>query len=116
MRLLPLILALAACCGACGKQQDPACVQADCQKLYVALPANFIIDLAANAHVTLNPAAGHFAVFCSLADARQGLADANLAGDWRIYSLKGSFEELAEPAGDGQYRLAVPAELDDWID
>lgn len=113
MRLFPLVLALALACGACARR---APVPEDCPRLYALLPGNFIVDVAAGAHVTLNPAAGEFALFCSPAGAAKALEAAKLPGDWRVYSLKGNFAEIAETAEDGQIRLAAPAEVEDWVE
>lgn len=82
---------------------------------YVILPGNYIIDLAAGARVGLNPQNGDFRLFVSPELARRALRDAGFKGDWRVYRMAGNINEIGEPTGDGQYRLAIPAEVDDWL-
>lgn len=113
MRFLCLFIFLAFCASGCAQN---APTQTDCPKVYIILPDNFIIDLVAGADVIVNPAIQEFALFCSSAQAREVLQKSGL-DNWRVYSLKGDFTELAEPVPghDQIYRLAVPAQVEDWI-
>lgn len=87
---------------------------AGCDAMYVILPDNYVIDLAAGAKIVLNPAAHEFALFCSPDDARAALGRAAPDGDWRVYQLNGSFNDLARSRGN-DYSLAQPAEIVDWV-
>lgn len=113
MRRLLLLALLAAGCAR--PAPIPKAPPEDCRTLYVILPGNFIVDLAAGAHVALNPSVDEFVLFCSPASAAKALHAAALPGDWRVYRMKGNFEEIAEMAENGQPRLAVSAEADDWL-
>lgn len=118
-----LLFALAACSHGGDDKTASVIARPDCPHPLVALPDNFIIDLAADSIVTLNPARRRFALFCSVKEAREALA-ADLAANrieggedrWRVYSLKGTYEELARPCGNGQVCLGAPAELLEWVD
>lgn len=120
---LILLFALAACSHGGDAKNAVVTARPDCPHPLVALPDNFIIDLAAGSVVTLNPARRRFALFCSAKEAREALA-ADLAANriegeedrWRVYSLKGTYEELARPCGNGQFCLGEPAELLEWVD
>lgn len=93
-----------------------------CETPYVVLPDNFIIDLAAGSEVALNPARQQFALFCTASEAREALsADVGSGrldprGQWRVYILDGKFGDMAVPCGDGQFCLATPATLRDWVE
>lgn len=124
MRALIIIFLLALCgCSRGGDDYSPAVIaRSDCPHPLVVLPDNYIIELAADAAVELNPAARQFALFCSVKEAREALA-ADLAakrvegeGRWRVYSLDGTYEELAKPCGSGQACLGRPARLLEWVD
>lgn len=109
--LISLLLAL----GACAAKHDPQTV---CNEMFIILPDNYVIDLAAGATVILDPAVQEFAIFCTRTEAQaalEGHAQA-LPGAWRIYTLKGEFTEVAKPDGKGKYSLAKPAEVGDWVE
>lgn len=110
-RLLVLLLAIVLCACAKGRvSTPPGCGNG----MYVILPDNYVIELAAGAKVVLNPAVHEFALFCTPDDARAALDRAAPDGDWRIYQLGGSFGELARIRGN-DYSLAQPAEITDWV-
>lgn len=120
--LVFLLCALAACAKNGKLESAPPIQMPKCETPYVALPDNFIIDLAAGAEVALNPARQQFALFCSPADARGALA-ADISsgrldsrGQWRVYILDGKFGDIAVPCGDGQFCLATPAVVKDWVE
>lgn len=108
------LLALMLLCAACARHAPPA--QADCPALYTILPDNFIIDVAAGSQVMLNPAADKFPLFCSPAEAKKALAKGDLPKNWRVYSLEGSFADIGGIADNGQYMLAAPALVKDWVE
>lgn len=109
-RLSVLLLVVLLCACARGRVSTPP----GCDSMYVILPDNYVVDLAAGAKVVLNPAVHEFALFCSPGDARVALDRAAPDGDWRIYRLGGSFGELARIRGN-DYSLAQPAEITDWV-
>lgn len=112
MRILLATLFLGCLCACAGRQHSqPA---PDCEALYVILPGNFIVDLAAGSRVILDPAVQEFALFCTDREARDALANVQPAGDWRIFRLDGEFAELGRQRGSG-YILAKPAEAIDWL-
>lgn len=86
--------------------------------LYVLAPGNYIVDLAANARVRLDPAWHEFELYCSLAEAGAALDDdarlgKKLREQWRIYTLAGNANELAAYEA-GKRVLKAPAILDGW--
>lgn len=114
-----LYLVLCGCAGSKVEMPVQIAQPQHCEALYVILPGNFVIDVAAGSRVALNPAIQEFAVFCSVQDAQQALRDeADKSGlkmeDWRVYRLDGSFEELASPGENGRHRLIKQADIADW--
>lgn len=90
----------------------------NCPVLYVLAPDNYIIDLAANARVMLDPAWHEFGLYCSHAEAGAALeADAargvKLPEQWRIYTLDGNADELVRYE-NGRRVLKAPATLSGW--
>lgn len=93
----------------------------ECPKLYVLLPENYIIDLAAGSRVSLNPAFHEFIVFCSPEEAmrmrekgiRQGLLQSNQR--WVVYELEGNPAELASWRHGTTLCLKNSALVQDWI-
>lgn len=90
----------------------------NCPVLYVLAPENYIIDLAANARVRLDPAWHEFELYCSHAEAGAALdADAargiKLPDQWRIYTLDGNAGELVRYE-NGRRVLKAPATLSGW--
>lgn len=106
---LALICLLCACC-ACSRTPP------GCDTLYVILPDNYIVDVAAGSQVVLDPSSQDFAVFCSPKNAQAALEAADPYGDWRVYSLEGEYEDLAQDVGGGQYLLRRPAKVNDWVE
>lgn len=89
----------------------------NCTQLYVLAPENYIVDLAADANVILDPAWHEFIIYCSPSEAKSALN--SLAGklrpeQWRIYSLEGTADELVR-FEDGRRILACPAKLAGWV-
>lgn len=118
MRFLLFCLA-GACLLACAPQarQAPApALPPLARELYVLLPGNFIVDLAAGDEVWLDPSRHDFILFASPREARQ-FRDKNVAGDsgqWRVYRLEGESSELAERKS-GWLLLRQRAKVADWI-
>lgn len=92
----------------------------DCPVLYVLAPANYIIELAADSRVILDPAWHEFVLYCSSAAARKAQDEmvklgAVRPGEWRVFILEGSYEELAK-IENGCMILASPARLQTWLE
>lgn len=87
-----------------------------CDNMYVLLPDNYVIDLAAGAKVLLDPSSQEFALFCSAMKAQQALQKAGPQGNWRVYGVDGDFNEIVRELGAGQYILKRPAQVRDWVD
>lgn len=85
-----------------------------CDSMYVILPDNYVIDLAAGAKIVLNPAVHEFALFCSPQDAQVALKRGAPAGEWRVYRLAGAFGDIARVRGN-DYALSQPTEITDWV-
>lgn len=121
-----LLFILLFCLGACshGTEESPVVVAGrSCPSPLVVLPDNYVVELAAGSIVELNPARQQFALFCTVEEAREAL-QADIAaqridgeeGRWRIYSLNGTYEQLARPCGNGQACLGQPATVLEWVD
>ena len=102
--LLTIACALAAC-----SRTPPGC-----DNLYVILPDNYVIDLAAGAKVLLDPSAQEFALFCSAMKAQRAINEAGVQGNWRVYGLDGDFDEIVRELGAERYILRRPAQVRDW--
>lgn len=103
------------------KRAQPAPVVAkNCPNLHVLAPANYIIELAADANVILDPAWHEFALYCSPDKAGSALdkmvkSGAVRKGDWSVYILEGSYEDLVKME-NGRMNLAGPARLKTWLE
>lgn len=107
-------------CAATGPSTAPLPPDRDCQEVYTVAPGNYIIDIAGGSMVVLDPAVQDFPLFCSPEEARTGLKTAldNGAlpkGDWRVYRLNGSLQEIGQQHAPDQYSLARMARLVDWV-
>lgn len=89
---------------------------ANCDELYVILPGNYVIDLAAGAKVLIDPASQEFALFCTAVKAQQALNRSKIPGDWRVYKMAGAFSEIAQPQANGDIKLIKPDEVIDWVE
>lgn len=107
------VITLALLLSACAPKQNS---QVECRQVYVILPDNFVIDLAAGSTVTLDPAMQEFALFCNQEEALTALETVapKLPGGWRIYTLKEEFSEIGKRRGQEEYILIKPAQLADW--
>ncbi|MDR2573589.1 MAG: SON protein [Desulfovibrio sp.] len=121
MRLLPLflVLLLASCTGKSPTPQ-PSPGAAACLALYTFAPGNYIMDIAAGAEVVLDPGVQEFPLFCGPAAARDYVNRETAAGrlpdgDWRIYLLEGTFEDIVHETNDGRYSLKRLASAVDWV-
>lgn len=109
LALLPLLL-LCACAAKQMPQESPS-------RLFVILPDNYVIDLAAGSEVIIDPAAQEFALFPSVAAAAKALAAAqNLPGSWGVFEISGDPAEIARPHGSGEYVLVKPAQVLEWVE
>ena len=128
MKRFPVILAPALLgsllmlggCATTGPNTAPLPPDRDCQEVYTVAPGNYIIDIAGGSMVVLDPAVQDFPLFCSPEEARAGLKTAMdngalPAGDWRIYRLNGTLQEIGQQPEPGHYSLARMARLVDWV-
>lgn len=119
--LLFFCLFCAACARTEGGTEIGAAEQPDvenCPVIYVLAPANYIVDIAADARVRLDPAWHEFELFCSLAEAGEALGANIRQGrsqpeQWRIYTLEGDVSDLVKYE-NGRRVLAQPAILSGW--
>ena len=109
MRKLVLIIALIVL-AACSR------APAGCDHMYVLLPDNYMIDLAAGAKVLLDPSSQEFALFCSAMKAQKALEQAGPDGNWRVYGVDGDFNEIVRELGAERYILRRPARVTDWVE
>lgn len=86
-----------------------------CDNLYVILPDNYVIDLAAGAKVLLDPSSQEFALFCSAMKAQKAINEAEATGDWRVYGVDGDFNDIVRELGAERYILRRPAQVRDWV-
>lgn len=108
---------------ACGRMppQAPALPAPECVKLYVLLPANYIIDLEAGSELFLNPSVHEFIVFCKPEDAktaRELAVSQKLlpqSSRWVVYELEGEPAEIAAACHDSALCLRTSAKVIDWI-
>lgn len=110
LALLPLLL-LCACAAKQAPQYRPG-------RLYVILPDNYVIDLAAGSQVIIDPAAQEFALFSSSGHAAKALAAAapGLPGSWAVFEIAGDPAEIARARGSGEYVLIKPAQVIEWVE
>lgn len=107
--LLPLVV-LCACAAKQMPQEPPA-------RLFVILPDNYVIDLAAGSEIIIDPSAQEFALFPSAAAAAKALATAeNLPGSWGVFEIAGDPAEIARPRGSGEYVLIKAAQVREWVE
>lgn len=82
---------------------------------YVILPANFIIDLAADSTVQLNPGVQDFIIYPGSQEAKTAFTKARLNRDeWRVYRVEGDFAEITRTCGPNLYCLTIPSRIVDW--
>lgn len=91
-----------------------------CPFVYVYAPGNYIIDIASGAEVVLDPGVRDFELFCSPGEARTAITAAVdkgtlPEGDWRIYRLDGSLDDLAHKLPHRRYQLNRMAQVVDWV-
>ena len=102
MKRFPVILAPALLgsllmlggCATTGPNTAPLPPDRDCQEVYTVAPGNYIIDIG------LKTAMDNGAL---------------PAGDWRIYRLNGTLQEIGQQPEPGHYSLARMARLVDWV-
>lgn len=101
--------------------ETPAAVQGSCETAYAYAPGGYIINIVSGDAVILDPTSNDFYLFCTPNEARKHLAKrieerALPAGDWRIYKVYGTWNELVTEISPGTFLLNVPAPLVDWVD
>lgn len=113
MRWLVFLLMALTC--ACAAKQAPQEMPA---RLYVILPDNYVIDLAAGSNVVIDPAAQEFALFATPAQAASALAAAapGLSGSWGIFEIGGDPADVARPQSSGEYELIKPVQVREWVE
>lgn len=120
------ILVLGLLSGCAVRKEDSAPVQPTtlptteaCPVLHVLAPGNYIVDIAAEANVVLDPAWHEFRLYCDKLKAREALeamtGNGLQPGQWRIYTLEGSPRDIAK-IENGRLILAKPARLAGWLE
>lgn len=122
MKIIAIISLFLLVAGCAGKQRAAeSTFPAACERLYVLLPENYVIDLAAGSTITLNSSAHEFVVFCSPAEAsaarKKALAEGILSGknNWLIFALAGEPSELAMRCHENGLCLRNSANVEDWV-
>lgn len=92
---------------------------AGCATLYTYAPGNYIVDIASGEDVILDPAVQDFELFCTQKEAHLALETELLEkrlekGDWIIYRVEGTPEEIATRADNGKLMLDRMTALIDW--
>ena len=110
---------------ACSKSQPaqeaaPAAPVEPCPFVYTYAPGNYIVDIASGSEVLLDPGVQEFDLFCSPGAARAAVNEALrlgilTEGDWRIYRVEGSMEEIGQRQGNNQHTLARMTQIVDWV-
>lgn len=110
---------------ACNKAQPtqdvaPATPVEPCPYVYTYAPGNYIIDIASGSEVLLDPGVQEFDLFCSPGDARAAVNEAVrlgvlTEGDWRIYRVEGSMEEIGQRQRNNQHTLTRMTQIVDWV-
>ena len=114
-------LALVACVKAQPEQDvAPAAPVEPCPFVYTYAPGNYIVDIASGSEVLLDPGVQEFDLFCSPGAARAAVNEALrlgilTEGDWRIYRVEGSMEEIGQRQGNNQHTLARMTQIVDWV-
>lgn len=91
-----------------------------CPFVYVYAPGNYIVDIASGSQVILDPGVQEFDLFCSPGEARAAVNEAVrlgilTEGDWRIYRLEGSMEEIGQRQRNNQHTLTRMTQIVDWV-
>ena len=114
-------LALVACTkGQPGPEAASTAPVEPCPLVYTYAPGNYIVDIASGSEVLLDPGVQEFDLFCSPSDARAAVNEALrlgilTEGDWRIYRVEGSMEEIGQRLGKNQHTLARMTQIVDWV-
>ena len=114
-------LTLVACTkGQNAQDSTPAAPVDPCPFVYTYAPGNYIIDIASGSEVILDPGVQEFDLFCSPGEARAAVNEALrlgvlTEGDWRIYRVDGSMEEIGVRLRKNQHTLARMTQIVDWV-
>lgn len=117
MRIL-LVLFLCVITLGCAAKTPQKAIASHCHEAWVYAPAAYILDLASNSEVLLNPAVHDFPLYCSAKEAEEalskGIASKELPdGDWALFRLAGDYSALVRFEGDKAI-LKEMAVLVDW--
>lgn len=99
----------------------PPTAQGNCEAAYAYAPGAYIINIVSGDAVILDPTSNDFYLFCTPAEARKHL-DKRIAekalppGDWKVYRVYGTWDELVTEISPGNFLLNVPAPIVDWVD
>ena len=101
-------------------ENEPLPPAEPCPFVYVVAPGNYIVDIASGSEVVLDPGVSEFELFCSPGAARAAVdyavARGSLPeGDWRIYRLDGSMEEIGQRQRNNQHTLTRMTQIVDWV-
>lgn len=120
--LLAFILLSAGCVASSPNQGVDAGMPASgqCDAAYAYAPGAYVINIVSGDAVILDPMSNDFFLFCTPEAAQKHLdkrvAEKNLPqGDWKIYRVYGTWNELASEVAPNTYLLNVPAPLVDWV-
>ena len=114
-------LALVACTKAQPAQDAaPAAPVEPCPFVYTYAPGNYIVDIASGSEVILDPGVQEFDLFCSPGDARAAVNEALrqgilTEGDWRVYRVEGTMEEIGQRQPNNKHTLARMTQIVDWV-
>ncbi len=114
-------LALVACTKGQPSQDAASAAPVEpCPFVYTYAPGNYIVDIASGSEVLLDPGVQEFDLFCSPGYARAAVNEALrlgilTEGDWRIYRVEGSMEEIGQRLGKNQHTLARMTQIVDWV-
>lgn len=117
--LIAVSVMLSACAAEKGYIEPAALQPVGCEKLYTYAPGNYIVDIAGGEDVIIDPAAQDFHLYCTASDARlaleKELQEGRLEnGDWKIYMVEGTSDEVAVYSRKDGYMLNRMTALIDW--
>lgn len=115
---------LTAACAASGPNQgtsnDSTAASGPCDATYAYAPGAYIINIVSGDAVILDPLRNDFYVFCTPEAAKKHVekrvANRELPpGDWKVYRVYGTWNDLATEIGPNSYLLNIPAPIIDWV-
>lgn len=119
---LLVVMLLATGCAGSNTQSgsDMPAATEQCDATYAYAPGAYIINIVSGDAVILDPLSNDFYVFCTPETAQKHLekriANQELPqGDWKVYRVYGTWNDLATEIGPNDYLLNVPAPIVDWV-